>query len=146
MIRINTEHTRVDYPALFPTIGTTMGYSSAGYVLSLAESKGIKIKGTDLERVLSRFDTNTPLEFSNCDGRVRRVRSLGFVMLGNRGEETLYLGISSNGSNIDDEIPIATQRSNRTVTLLENDSSIEIIDQNGHGSVHYTIQPERVST
>ena len=144
MTRINTEHPSVSYPAVFPTIGTTMGYSSAGYIRSLAESKGIGIKGEDIERVLSMFDANTSLEFSNGDGRVRRVRSLGFVMLGNRGEETLYLGISSGGSKIDDEIPIATQRSNRTITLLDNGSSIEIIDQNGHGPVHYTIQSEKI--
>jgi hypothetical protein len=139
MTRINPE-----YPPVFPTIGTTLGYSSARHVTSLAEFKNIRIQGTEAARILEMFDTNTPLEYSNGDGKGKKVRSLGFVMLGNRGEETIYLGVSAGGNKVDEEIPITSQRSDRKVSISKRDSSWEITDDNGHGLIHYTVKKSQL--
>lgn len=123
----------------FLTVQTKMGYNSSEHALSLAQRDGIEIPDTARE-FMSRLDRGTYIRYSNGDGQVQFGRSLGYVILGDKGSQTIYFGISKHGSNsILREVPVTTTRKDLIINIKSSGDGWHIHDDIGNMHEHHVI-------
>lgn len=123
----------------FLTVQTKMGYNSLEATLSSAQRDGIEIPEKAME-FLSRLDRGTFIRYSNGDGQVHLGQSLGFVILGDKGNQTIYFGISEYGSNlILKEVPVATTRKDLKINIRRTRNGWHVVDDIGKLHEHHVI-------
>lgn len=123
----------------FLTVQTKMGYNSLEQTLSSAQRDRIEIP--EIARgFMSCLDRGRFIRYSNGDGQVQLGKSLGFVILGDKGNQTIYFGISKYGTNsILKEVPIATTRKDLIINIESSSDGWHIHDDIGKLHEHHLI-------
>lgn len=102
---------------VYPSLGTTFGYTTWKNAHDSALRKGFNLNGTQTEALMHKFIVGSKVSYKN-EETSKEATSLGFVILGNEGKETLYLGLKTQEGKIID-IPIATQRSDLKIDIQQ---------------------------
>lgn len=123
----------------FLTVQTKMGYNSLETTLSSAQRDGIEIP-EKARGLMSCLDRGKFIRYSNGDRQVQLGQSLGFVILGDKGNQTIYFGIGRYGENsILKEVPVATTRKDLKINIRRTRNGWHVLDDVGNLHEHHVI-------